>query len=421
MNALSIVPDEPDLNDQKYAIEYQGLKMVFVGENGNNTEFAQFISDQLADDPHIWKICGWHKNQTAMQVGSKADEMSWSPYENCLRLGAIIATAHEHTYHRTRTLMHAATQSVDPTCSEPNAVCVGPGRTFVFVSGLGGRSIRNQDRCPPTSFPYGCNQEWANIYTSDQGAAYGALFITFNVDGDPRQARGYFKNINGEIIDQFDITAASSSGQTLSSATFNPTDDAHVSDENRSGNFGASLTLEVDGSPENIAYMKFDLTSLGGKAIVSAKLRIRITDSSGSEQNIKLVEDSAWSEDEITYNNRPEPLTLLNSIEGSVAGSWVEVDVTYGAKPKAGQFFSIAFDTTENDKLGFGSKEMGDGIPELIVEYATGLGPDGHHIFLPIVLTGGGAANATGWYQSDLSSHSAKQQDHRGLVSFRNR
>jgi len=207
MNALAIAPDEPDLNDQKYAIEYQGLKVVFAGENGNNTEFAQFISDQLTDDPHIWKICSWHRNQTAMQVGSKADDMSWDPYENCRRWGAIIATGHEHSYHRTRTLVNTPTQLVDPTCSEPNALCVGTGRTFVFVSGLGGRDIRNQDRCLPTTFPYGCNQEWANIYTSDQAAEYGALFITFNVDGDPRQAHGYFKNINHEIIDEFDITA----------------------------------------------------------------------------------------------------------------------------------------------------------------------------------------------------------------------
>jgi hypothetical protein len=208
MNALGIVPDEPNLNDQKYAIQYQGLEMVFVGENGNNTEFAEFISDQLSGDPHIWKICSWHKNQTAMQMGSKGDEMSWGPYENCRQLGAIIATAHEHSYERTRTLVDTSTQTVDPTCAESNDLCVERGKTFVFVSGLGGNSIRNQDRCLPTTFPYGCNQEWASIYTSDQGAEYGALFITFHVDGDPYRAHGYFKNIKGEIIDQFDVTAA---------------------------------------------------------------------------------------------------------------------------------------------------------------------------------------------------------------------
>jgi hypothetical protein len=39
-----------------------------------------------------------------------------------------------------------------------------------------------------------------------QGATYGALFIVFNVGGDTTKAQGYFKNIDGDVIDQFDIT-----------------------------------------------------------------------------------------------------------------------------------------------------------------------------------------------------------------------
>ena len=77
----------------------------------------------------------------------------------------------------------------------------------MFVSGLGGRGIRDQERCRPTEPPYGCSGIWASIYTSDQGATFGALFIDFHVDGDPSKARGYFKNIEGEIIDNFTITA----------------------------------------------------------------------------------------------------------------------------------------------------------------------------------------------------------------------
>jgi hypothetical protein len=86
---------------------------------------------------------------------------------------------------------------------------VAPGATFVFVSGLGGKSIRDQKRCLPTTFPYGCNGEWASIYTSNQGAIPGALFIQFHVNGDPNMARGYFKNVNGAIVDQFTITVQS--------------------------------------------------------------------------------------------------------------------------------------------------------------------------------------------------------------------
>ncbi len=96
---------------------------------------------------------------------------------------------------------------VDPDWSDPGRLRVAPGATFVVVSGLGGRSIRQQQRCLPETPPYGCNGEWASIYTSDQGAQYGALFIEFHVDGDPNAARGYFKNIDGQVIDRFTVTA----------------------------------------------------------------------------------------------------------------------------------------------------------------------------------------------------------------------
>jgi len=204
-NAQGITTDDPDLNDQKYSITYRGLKIVFAGENGNNSEFAGFVANQLLGDSHIWKICSWHKNQAAMQVGGKTDEMGWDIYDNCRAYGAIIATGHEHSYSRTKTLTSMATQTVDSTCANPQSLCVEAGRTFAFVSGLGGHSIRPQLRCLPTSYPYGCNGEWASIYTSNQGAAYGALFITFYVDGDPYKARGYFKNISGTVVDSFDI------------------------------------------------------------------------------------------------------------------------------------------------------------------------------------------------------------------------
>ena len=96
---------------------------------------------------------------------------------------------------------------VDPEWPDPNNLRVAPGSTFAFVSGLGGESVdtEGQTRCKPITYPYGCNGEWAKIYTKDQNATFGALFITFNVDDNPRKARGYFKNIKGEVIDKFTI------------------------------------------------------------------------------------------------------------------------------------------------------------------------------------------------------------------------
>ncbi|MDA2912747.1 putative Ig domain-containing protein [Acidobacteriia bacterium AH_259_A11_L15] len=187
------------------ACSYRGLFFLLTspGTMGENHDI--FIRNELAADHAVWSVCSWHKNQQEMQVGGKTSEVGWESYEECRKGGAIIATAHEHSYHRTRTLISTQDQTVDPDSPEPDKLQVDEGSTFVFVSGLGGRSIRDQKRCLPGTFPYGCNQEWANIYTSTQGAKFGVLFITFNVDGDPREAIGEFKNVEGVTIDTFTI------------------------------------------------------------------------------------------------------------------------------------------------------------------------------------------------------------------------
>ncbi|OGZ08151.1 MAG: hypothetical protein A2942_03255 [Candidatus Lloydbacteria bacterium RIFCSPLOWO2_01_FULL_50_20] len=220
MASIGITPDDPNLNDQMYSIDYKGLKVAFVGLDGitnGDTLYAPYLAQQLENDPHVWKVCSWHELQEALQVGGKSDEMGWNVYETCRANGAIIATAHEHSYHRTKTLTNIELQTVDTVQhpldangvpGNPDQLLVAAGKTFAFVSGLGGGSIRDQERCFPSTYPYGCNFEWAKIYTTNQGAKYGALFITFNVDGDPNKAVGYFKNVNGEIVDQFTITAS---------------------------------------------------------------------------------------------------------------------------------------------------------------------------------------------------------------------
>ena len=40
----------------------------------------------------------------------------------------------------------------------------------------------------------------------NQGATCGVQFMTFNVNGSPKKAKGYFKDLNGVIADQFTVT-----------------------------------------------------------------------------------------------------------------------------------------------------------------------------------------------------------------------
>jgi len=189
------------------ACEYRGLFFILSGAGTLGAGHTDFIERSLASSDSIWRICAWHKNRSAMQVGGKPDDVSWQVYETCRRGGAIIATAHEHSYQRTRTLNGLRRRSIDPAWPEADSLRVGGGSTFVFVSGLGGRSIRGQARCHPSRPPYGCGFEWAAIYTATQGATYGALFLEFGVQSDPRAARGYFRNVRGERIDAFSVRA----------------------------------------------------------------------------------------------------------------------------------------------------------------------------------------------------------------------
>ncbi len=128
-----------------------------------------------------------------MQLGEKTDEVGWGPYEACRKGGAIIATGHEHSYARTH-LMDGF-ESLSITSTSPT-LRLDKGKSFAFVSGLGGKGIRNQDQD---------ERWWAAEYTSDQGANFGALFCTFLVEGKPNRANCYFKDIDGKLADRFSI------------------------------------------------------------------------------------------------------------------------------------------------------------------------------------------------------------------------
>ena len=195
-----------------YKHVFKGLSIVNIKKG----DTATTINNLFSGDTSTWKVCGWHQNQNKMQVGGKGDEMGWAVYEACRQKGAIIITGHEHTYHRTKTMTNITNQTIASGCSSGSSLCVGPGRTFVTVVGTGGTGLRSQVRCTPTSstapFPSLNTSDascpiWASIYTTNQGAKFGAQFITFNVDGNPKKARAYFKNISGTTIDSFVIFA----------------------------------------------------------------------------------------------------------------------------------------------------------------------------------------------------------------------
>jgi hypothetical protein len=185
------------------SFEFEGVHLVQTapGIFGDEAaDYAAFIRDSFADSDLAWRVSAWHRNQTAMQTGSKTNDTGWGVYEESRRAGAIIATAHEHAYSRTHLLARVFKPSVVGSDDllglgrDDPLTPADEGRSFVFVSGLGGRSVRDQDQG---------GYWWASISTADQGARPGALFGVFHHAGNPYAALFYFKDVEGRVVDEF--------------------------------------------------------------------------------------------------------------------------------------------------------------------------------------------------------------------------
>lgn len=197
-----------------HACVYEGLVIALSGVAIKGSKHEEFLRDTLQGTDAAFKICVWHKNQRLLQAGDKDDETGWGVYETCREEGAIVATAHEHSYSRTHALSNFEKQTV--VDSGPNIV-MQPGQSFAFVSGLGGKEIRPEviddswwrKILNTVSGKTDQNKKngpwWAKIYTSTQEAKHGALFCEFHIDNNPRKGRCYFKNIANEIVDEFTL------------------------------------------------------------------------------------------------------------------------------------------------------------------------------------------------------------------------
>ena len=198
----------------KSSLTYNGIFIVFTGADVFGSGHAAYIRARLASDHSVWSISSWHKNMNTMQAGGKSDETGWGVYEESRRGGAIIATGHEHSYSRTYLLSSFENQTVVRTSDtliltqDQPGTDEDEGKTFAFVSGLGGRGIRDQERS---------GAWWASVYTSDQDANHGVLFGIFNVDGQPNVANFYFKNIAGEVVDRFVVISQVEPGMSEAS------------------------------------------------------------------------------------------------------------------------------------------------------------------------------------------------------------
>ncbi|MCG8606422.1 Ig-like domain-containing protein, partial [bacterium] len=227
------------------SFQYQGIFFVQTAAGVEGEGHADYIEDKLAATSAIWRISTFHKTQRKMQLCGHGDATGWGVYERSREGGAIITTGQCHVYARTYLLSDMSTQEIVSTSDtlvlsqDLSGTAADEGRTFAVVSGLGGRTLHDQDD----------GWSWmAAKYSRKQNSQFGALFGVFNYNGVPNLARFYFKNIDGDIIDEFYVTTAVDGDfgltvHTVGAGTVNGSPQGPVYDD------GTQVTLTATPSP----------------------------------------------------------------------------------------------------------------------------------------------------------------------------
>jgi len=152
-------------------------------------------------------------------------------------------------------------------------------------------------------------------------------------------------------------------------------------------------------------YMKFDLTPLQLAGVARARLKVRAGNIANTPITIAAysVEDDSWTQETITYNNRPTSvaqLTTLDITEDS-EGRWFEFDVTNFVRNQWNSDQVVSLQLLKTAGIGTNSRihsrEQGSG-PRLIIEQTQVLPT-------PVAPTGLQTTSQEGFVELDWDQH----------------
>jgi hypothetical protein len=151
--------------------------------------------------------------------------------------------------------------------------------------------------------------------------------------------------------------------------------DTYVDSDEADMNFGGSAALWIDGSPRRIALLRFAVAGVAGRRVLSARLRLAVTDKSDSGGRVHLVQDAGWREDTVTWDTRPAlAAPVLASLGAVAAGTAVEF-VLDGAIPGDGAY-GLALESASADGAVYVGSESPTGQrPTLVLTVDAGPEP----------------------------------------------
>lgn len=162
-------------------------------------------------------------------------------------------------------------------------------------------------------------------------------------------------------------TPSPSPTPVLQTLELSPSSDSYVRKDYPSTNFGTLNTLQTADGSSTISFLKFNLSPLSGKTIISAKFRIKVHTSSTSSQSLKRADNKTWFEKGITYNNKPSLTATITTFKTQANGKIIKLDVKNAVNLKKGSTLTLGI--TSQDKLTKYYSRESTSKPELVIEY----------------------------------------------------
>ena len=150
--------------------------------------------------------------------------------------------------------------------------------------------------------------------------------------------------------------------------TVSPSDDAYVRSDAATTNYGSATTIQVDQSPDKRTYLRFPVSGVNGRQVLSAQLLLNTVDGGGGGE-FHVVTDTAWTEGTLNWNNKPAYGSgVAASLSTVKTGQQVTVDLTSAVTGDGTYSFAVL--GTSSDGADYTSKEGGALGPRLVLTVA---------------------------------------------------
>lgn len=160
-------------------------------------------------------------------------------------------------------------------------------------------------------------------------------------------------------------TATTNANTTISKLTININEDTYADATTPTTTFGTRTIFNIDASPTQQSYLKFNVSGINGRQVVSAKLRLKVSNQSPYGGTFYSTSPN-WSETKLDWNNKPAVISKVGSIGNAPDETFVEVDLT--SLITADGTYALAVRTSNADGVHYYSSEsVSANRPQVIV------------------------------------------------------